>query len=64
MNEIEINQNISSKIDFSKYIDKERELIGMGQNIRFLGWGAFIILRLPNYNIQTVVDKNNINIGL
>ncbi len=62
--EIEIKNNISSYIDFNSYLDKEIELTGMIQNLRILGWGGFIILRLPNYIIQTVVDKNKVQYPL
>lgn len=62
--EIEIKDNISSYIDFNSYIDKEIELIGMIQNLRILSWGGFVILRLPNYIIQTVIDKNKVQYPL
>ncbi|HOJ64154.1 MAG TPA: aspartate--tRNA(Asn) ligase [Spirochaetota bacterium] len=62
--EIEIKKNISSYIDFNSYIGKEIELTGMIQNLRILSWGAFLILRLPNYIIQTVIDKNKIQYPL
>ena len=35
----------------------EIELVGMVQNIRVLSWGAFIVIRTPEYLIQTVADS-------
>ena len=62
MQEIKINENIGTIIDFSSYEDKELEISGMIQNLRVLSWGAFLILRTPSYTMQTVIDSNNINI--
>ena len=62
MKEININENIGTKIDFAGFENNEIELYGMVQNIRVLAWGAFLILRIPGYTVQTVIDKNNINI--
>jgi nondiscriminating aspartyl-tRNA synthetase len=64
MQELQINENVGTKIIFSDYENNEIELFGMVQNIRILAWGAFLILRMPCYTIQTVIDKNNINIPL
>ncbi len=64
MKEIKINENIGSKIDFVCFENKEIELCGMIQNMRVLAWGAFLILRMPGYAVQTVIDKSKINIPL
>jgi len=62
MQKFEIIKDQSSFIDFAGMEEKEIEIKGMIQNLRVLGWGAFLILRTPNYTMQTVIDKNNINI--
>lgn len=62
--EIEIENSISSYIDFNNYIGKEIEITGMIQNLRILGWGGFLILRLPNYIVQTVIDKSKVQYPL
>ena len=59
---LDIQDNIDSHINWQSLMDKEVELTGMVQNIRLPKWGAFIILRLANYNIQTVVENGKINI--
>ncbi len=64
MKELKINEKINTKIDFASFENKEIEICGMIQNLRVLAWGAFMILRMPCYTIQTVIDKNNINISL
>jgi nondiscriminating aspartyl-tRNA synthetase len=64
MTEIKIQSNLNSIIDFSQNENKEIIVSGMIQNLRVLGWGAFLILRTPCYTIQTVIDAKNINIDL
>ncbi|MBN1698559.1 MAG: aspartate--tRNA(Asn) ligase [Spirochaetales bacterium] len=49
-------------IDFTAMKDREVVLCGMIQNIRVLSWGAFLILRTPEYTIQTILDNSTINI--
>ncbi len=62
MRELKIEKNLSNIIDFASFENNEIEITGMIQNLRVLAWGAFLILRTPVYTIQTVIDKNNINI--
>ncbi|MBN2544611.1 MAG: aspartate--tRNA(Asn) ligase [Spirochaetes bacterium] len=62
MTELKIEKNLSNEIDFASFENNEIEITGMIQNLRVLSWGAFLILRTPVYTIQTVIDKNNINI--
>jgi nondiscriminating aspartyl-tRNA synthetase len=64
MKELKINENISSYINFSEYEGKPIEITGMIQNLRILAWGGFIILRTPNYIIQTVADKSKVSYPL
>jgi len=61
---IEINQSVNTVIDFAKLDNQVIELTGMVQNIRVLGWGAFLILRTPGYTIQCVIDKNIVKFDL
>ena len=61
MKELKINEQISSFVNFSDYEGKTIEITGMIQNLRVLAWGGFIILRTPNYIIQSVADKNKVN---
>ncbi len=60
MKELNLTPSISSYIDFASYEGKEITLVGQIQNLRVLAWGGFIILRLPNYLVQTVVDKTKV----
>ncbi|MCG8570753.1 MAG: aspartate--tRNA(Asn) ligase [Spirochaetes bacterium] len=62
MEEIKINDTFSTKINFKDYESKELTLNGMIQNLRNLAWGGFLILRTPDYHIQTVYDRNSINV--
>ncbi|MBN2737042.1 MAG: aspartate--tRNA(Asn) ligase [Spirochaetales bacterium] len=62
MQEIQLDEKILSKIDFKANEEKDITITGMIQNLRVLGWGAFLILRTPEYTLQTIIDKNNINI--
>lgn len=64
MIELKLEEPIKGKIDFHQNENKEVTLIGMIQNLRLLSWGAFLILRTPFHMIQTVIDRNNINIDL
>jgi nondiscriminating aspartyl-tRNA synthetase len=64
MKELSLNQNISSFINFPDFEGKEIELSGQIQNLRILAWGGFLILRTPNYMIQTVIDKNKVTFPL
>lgn len=57
MKELTLAPSVSSHIDFASYEGKEISLTGQIQNLRVLAWGGFIILRLPNYLVQCVVDK-------
>ena len=61
MQEMKINENIGTTIDFVKLENQSLEITGMVQNIRVLGWGAFLILRTPSYTIQTVIDKSKVS---
>ncbi len=58
----DIVENVDDTIDFASSIDKEIVVKGMIQNLRVLGWGGFIILRAGRFSIQSVYDKNTINI--
>lgn len=62
MKEIKIGADISSFLDFSKYLEKEITLTGMIQNVRISSWGGFLILRTPSQTIQCVLDRNKSNI--
>ena len=62
MQEIELTQSFSSYINFENNLDKEINLMGMVQNIRVTGWGGFLILRTPQYNIQCVLDRSLLTI--
>jgi nondiscriminating aspartyl-tRNA synthetase len=62
MKEIALETIKERTIDFTALKDKEVVLCGMIQNIRVLSWGAFLILRTPEYTIQTILDNTTINI--
>jgi nondiscriminating aspartyl-tRNA synthetase len=64
MKEIKIIENFTSYINFNEYEGKSIEITGMIQNLRILAWGGFIILRTPNYIIQTVADKSKVDYPL
>ncbi len=64
MKELNLTPSISSYIDFASFEGKEISLVGQIQNLRVLAWGGFIILRLPNYLVQTVVDKTKVSFPL
>lgn len=64
MKELSLAPSISSHIDFASYEGKEISLTGQIQNLRALAWGGFIILRLPNYLVQCVVDKTKVGLPL
>ncbi|MDR2047856.1 MAG: aspartate--tRNA(Asn) ligase [Treponema sp.] len=57
MKELEPSTTLSSFIDFGALSGREITLTGQLQNIQELAWGGFIHLRLPNYVIQCVVDR-------
>ncbi len=59
---IDINQPVSTEINFESEVDKEITLKGMIRSMRILGWGGFLIIRTGGYSIQSVYDKNTINI--
>lgn len=62
MQKTALNDNMNPVIDFENNIDTEITVKGMIQNLRIAKWGGFIILRLPLYTIQAVIDRNTINI--
>lgn len=64
MLEIKLEQNFSDIIDFDKEEGKDITVTGMIQNLRILAWGGFLILRTPIYTLQTVIDRNNINVDI
>ncbi len=64
MKELSLANSISSYIDFASHEGKELTLTGQIQNLRVLAWGGFIILRTPNYVVQTVVDKAKVSFPL
>ena len=64
MKELQIDENISSFINFDSYDGKEIEITGMVQNIRVLAWGGFVILRTPHYIVQCVLDSAKLSYPL
>lgn len=64
MQEIILEKITGYAIDFNTFLDKEVTLKGMIQNLRILSWGAFLILRTPEYTIQTIIDKDTVSIPL
>ncbi|MDR1900251.1 MAG: aspartate--tRNA(Asn) ligase, partial [Treponema sp.] len=64
MKELEPSAALSSFIDFDALLDREITLTGQLQNIQELAWGGFIHLRLPNYVIQCVIDREKSGVAL
>ena len=64
MQEMTLDKIKGITVDFSSLMEKEVTIKGMIQNLRVLSWGAFLILRTPGYTLQTIIDKENINIPL
>lgn len=56
MERIALDRAVSSTFDFRANIGREVTFIGFVQNIRVLSWGGFLILRLPNYLVQVVLN--------
>ncbi|MBN2534641.1 MAG: aspartate--tRNA(Asn) ligase [Spirochaetales bacterium] len=62
MQEIVLEKISGYSIDFNSLLEKEIIVKGMIQNLRILSWGAFLILRTPEYTIQTIIDKDTISV--
>ncbi|MDR0878452.1 MAG: aspartate--tRNA(Asn) ligase [Treponema sp.] len=63
MKELDFSHSLSSLIDFDSLLNRQVTLTGQIQNISELAWGGFIHLRLPNYVIQCVIDREKSKIS-
>ncbi len=62
MDKIALKLSVSSTFDFDGNVGKDVSFTGFVQNIRVLSWGAFLILRLPNYLLQVVLNRESVKI--
>lgn len=62
MNETAISDSISSFVNWEMLLEKDAQFTGMVQNCRVSSWGGFLILRMPNYIVQCVMDRNSLNV--
>ncbi len=60
METVPINNDVSSRLQFGDCTDREITISGFVQNVRELSWGAFLILRMPNYLLQIVAARETI----
>lgn len=56
MTRSDLEQGVSSRFDFQANVGSQITLVGSVQNVRELSWGGFLILRLPNYLVQVVLN--------